>query len=213
VVALGAVMLDAVRISGRSPYHHLLRAGPAAEAQDVSETRGESDLAKSSRKSIPIPVQVEVLYRDQWLCTMCRRPVVFPLAMKLLEESTARALPGVVLAYWNPQWRRDAAPLLDELAACIDHVVAYSKSGEHTAVNFATACARCNQRKSARDRDAFLAEMQPWEVKGKHGEPTSWDGFAAVFISLARQLPRELTATERAWLKAFESRADVGQAR
>src|SRR5690606_7383899 len=32
VVALGAVMLDAVCISGRSPYHHLLRSGPFASA-------------------------------------------------------------------------------------------------------------------------------------------------------------------------------------
>jgi hypothetical protein len=138
---------------------------------------------------------------------------VFPLAFKLLTETTAQALPGVTLAYWNPQWRRDAAPLLDELAACIDHVVAYSKSGQHDVANFATACARCNQRKSARDRDAFLADMQPWQVKGKHGEPTAWDGLAALFVSLTRQISRELTATEKAWLKALEVRLSVEPAR
>jgi len=32
VVAFGAVMLDAGSVSGRSPYHHLLRAGPDASA-------------------------------------------------------------------------------------------------------------------------------------------------------------------------------------
>jgi hypothetical protein len=34
-------------------------------------------------------------------------------------------------ARWNPQWRRDASPLLDELAASVDHVRADSKGGAH----------------------------------------------------------------------------------
>jgi len=161
-------------------------------------------MAARVRTSIPIPTQVQVLFRDGWLCSLCRRPVVFPLALKQLDTFVGRELPEVARAYWNPQWRRDAAPLLDELAACIDHVEAFAKGGAHDVSNFATACARCNARKSARARDAYLAISKPWAVKGKHGEPTAWDGLASVFVALARHSGAGLTTTERSWLKALE---------
>lgn len=69
------------------------------------------------RASIPFDVQVQVNFRDGWLCHHCRRPTIFHLALKLLSEQVADQLPGATLAYWNAQWHRDASPLLDELAA------------------------------------------------------------------------------------------------
>jgi hypothetical protein len=65
-----------------------------------------------SRAPIPYSVQVEVFFRDKWLCSHCLRPTIFPLTLKLLSEVTAAETPDRPLAYWNPQWRRDAAPLL-----------------------------------------------------------------------------------------------------
>lgn len=113
-------------------------------------------------------------------------------------------MPDTPLAYWNPQWRRDTAPLLDELAASIDHVEALSRGGAHDASNFAAVCARCNARKSARSTRDYLDDSKPWKVVGKHGEPKHWDGLSSLFVALCSDAPNDLTATERGWLAALQ---------
>jgi len=168
---------------------------------------------RKSRPSVPRSVQVEVFFRDGWLCHLCRRPTVFPLALKLLEQSTRRDMPEVALAMYDERWSRDKAPLLDELGACVDHVEAYSRGGAHDASNFATACARCNARKSARSKEEYLESATPWAVRGKRGEPQHWDGLAAVFVALARQSKDDLTVAERDWLTALEEHYTVGGTR
>ena len=150
-----------------------------------------------------------MLFRDRWLCYLCRRPVIFNLALKRLTALVKHSYPDLSVAYWHANWRRDAAPLLDELAASIDHVKASTKAGAHDASNFAAICARCNARKSAKDLATFQRELRPWRVKSKYGEPVAWDGMAAVFVSLAQQNPTELTATERAWLAALATHLAV----
>ncbi|MGH3849142.1 MAG: HNH endonuclease [Pseudonocardiaceae bacterium] len=131
--------------------------------------------------------------------------------MKQLAAMTNEALPGLHVAYWQANWRRDAAPLLDELAASIDHVKAFARGGRHDESNFAAICARCNARKSAKLTAAFLAESRPWQVKGKHGEPEYWDGMSAVFVHLARQRLNRLSKTEREWLKVLEGHLSSNQ--
>jgi 5-methylcytosine-specific restriction endonuclease McrA len=158
------------------------------------------------RVPIPYSVQAEVFFRDEWLCSHCRRPTIFHLALRQLSEAIRPEFPDLILAYWNPQWRRDTAPLLDELAASVDHVHAYSKGGAHDLSNLATICARCNARKGTRSREEHLAVNKPWVVSSKHGEPTKWDGFASVFVFFARRSQRRLTATEQAWLPELETR-------
>ncbi|MGE3495035.1 MAG: HNH endonuclease signature motif containing protein [Gemmatimonadales bacterium] len=127
------------------------------------------------------------------------------MAMKLLQESVAASAAGPLPAYYDPQWRRDLAPLLDELACSIDHIEAFSAGGEDDPGNFAAICARCNARKSARPKDAFLEDARPWRVRSKHGEPERWDGMTSVFVSLASTTGRKLTPHESAWLKALQS--------
>lgn len=163
-------------------------------------------MTRKARPSVPVRVQCEVYFRDQWLCYICRRPLVFPLAMKLLGEVVKADGVSPAPAYFNLQWRRDLAPLLDELACSIDHVEAYSKAGAHSKENFAAICARCNARKSAKSRAAFLKERSPWKVKSKYGEPELWDGLTSVFVALARQSERPLTSAEKAWLKVLSER-------
>jgi hypothetical protein len=75
--------------------------------------------------------------------------------------------PGEAIAYWHPQWRRDASPPLDELGASVDHVRAFARGGSHDVSNFVTICARCNARKGVRSREEHLAADKPWVVKGK----------------------------------------------
>jgi hypothetical protein len=157
------------------------------------------------RRPIPLSVQVEVYFRDGWLCSHCKRPTIFHLAFKLLAEITAATFADRALAYWDPQWRRDAAPLLDELAASIDHIEPYANGGAHDIKNFATICARCNARKGRLSREEHQKRNPPWRVTGRFGEPTAWDGMASVFVMLARQSQRSLTATERKWLKALDT--------
>src|SRR2546430_6729385 len=38
----------------------------------------------TKRPPIPIPLQVQVHFRDAWLCHVCRKPVIFHLALKHL---------------------------------------------------------------------------------------------------------------------------------
>ena len=110
-----------------------------------------------ARPPIPYDVAVRVYFRDGWLCSHCRRPTVFHLALKLLAERVTQALPHAHLAYWDERWRRDQSPLLDQLAASIDHVDAFSKGGEHGEANFATICVKCNLRKGTRTREEHAA--------------------------------------------------------
>lgn len=160
---------------------------------------------RMTRPPIPYDVAVRVYFRDGWLCHHCRRPTVFHLALKLLGERVAAALPGVPLAYWDERWRRDRSPLLDQLAASIDHVEAFATGGAHDEHNFATICVKCNVRKGTRSRDEHAAIDTPRVVRGKYGEPTAWDGLASTFVMLARHSPRTLTATEKGWLRSLES--------
>lgn len=160
-------------------------------------------MAGRTRKPIPVSIQLQVFVRDHWLCHVCRRPIILPLAIKLLDELVGRAGLPNPRAYYHPNWRRDRAPLLDELGACVDHVEAFAKQGPDDLTNFAAICSRCNTRKATRTRNAFIAASKPWRVRGKHGEPRDWDGLAAVFVALAPTVGRSLTPTERTWLTAL----------
>ena len=159
----------------------------------------------SSRSPVPLSVQVAVYFRDRWLCHVCRRPVIFHLVMKYLAPIVQASFPEREIAYWNPQWRRDLAPLLDELASSIDHIVAYSQGGAHDESNFATICARCNARKSAKRHEDHIAESRPWRVKGKYGEPQHWDGMSLLFLSLVPDASQCLTEQDRRWHRALTS--------
>ena len=91
---------------------------------------------------------MEVFRRDNWLCRWCLRPVIFPPAMKLIEQLVRARGHAGPLAYYQTNWRRDAAPLLDELGASVDHVEAHALGGSSLIDNLATICAKCNARKS-----------------------------------------------------------------
>lgn len=169
-------------------------------------------MPRRARSSIPFDVQVKVYFRDGWLCSHCRRPTIFHLALKQLSEVIQADHPSLSLAYWNRQWRRDRAPLLDELAASVDHIEAFCKGGAHDITNFATICARCNARKGARSQQEHRAVHIPWVVKGKYGEPKNWDGLASVYVYFARRTSRKLTSSELGWLKALESHLGRGLA-
>ena len=156
------------------------------------------------RPPIPIDVQVRVLYRDGWLCSLCGRPTIFHLALKYLDEFVhANGYDGRT-AYFHDRWRRDAAPLLDELGSMIDHVEALSSGGKHAEDNFAVACAKCNGRKSNREKRAYLRANPRRLVKAKYGEPKDWDGLVAVFLVFARLSPDRLTPNERKWARELE---------
>ena len=162
-------------------------------------------MATRSRKPVPYPVQVQVFFSQRWLCYLCRKPLVFPLALRQLEELVAQDAPDRLVAYFNLNWRRDLAPLLDELGASVDHVEAFSAGGDHSQSNFAAICARCNARKSAKTRDDYETAAKLWRVKGKHGEPVHWDGLSSVFVALASKSSRPLTTAEKAWLRALKA--------
>jgi len=157
--------------------------------------------SRDSRPPIPIDVQVRILFRDGWLCRWCHRPTVFSPTFKLLERFVRKEGWQTPIAYFHPNWRRDAAPLLDHLGAVIDHVEAYSTGGLHGEANFVTSCNKCNARKNSRPAKEYELERPGLPVKGRFGEPRNWDGLVSLFLILAPQ--NNLTVTERSWERAF----------
>src|SRR5712692_4088903 len=105
---------------------------------------------QAGRQKPSYELQVRVFRRDGWLCHWCRRPVLFPPALKYPERFTEGTAPPEHLAYYHLNNRRDRAPLLDELAAVIDHIQPHATGGGDTKENLVTACNRCNMRKNDR---------------------------------------------------------------
>jgi hypothetical protein len=162
-------------------------------------------VTKPSRQPVDVATQVAVLYRSNWLCHWCGRPVIFAPALKYLGQFVeSRGFSGS-LAYYDVRYRRDASPLLDELGLAIDHVEAYSKGGEHGEANFVAACSRCNALKGDRSAAEFAADHPKRTVRSTHGEPKRWDGLASYFIVVGRANEGALTAQERKWLHALEA--------
>jgi len=161
------------------------------------------DDTERKRKSLPKALQLAVFRRDGWLCCWCKKPVIFPPAMKFLELELRGAGNTEPLAYYHRNWTRDGSPLLDELGATIDHVEAFSTGGACNEENLRTACTKCNYRKSAVPMAEWDQRHKHNPVKGKYGEPQFWDGLSSMFVILALRFSDKLTAGEREWLRAL----------
>jgi 5-methylcytosine-specific restriction endonuclease McrA len=155
------------------------------------------------RQRIPKAVEVQVFRRDGWLCRWCLRPVIFPPTLKLTEQLVRARGVQTPLAWFHTNWRRDAAPLLDELGASVDHVEAHALGGSSKIDNLATICAKCNARKGTFTGDEHLKRNPVKKVKGMHGEPMHWDGLSTLFVVLAEDYPGAITPTDRQWLAAL----------
>lgn len=107
------------------------------------------------RRPISKVLQIRVFRRDKWLCRWCGAPVIFPPAMRLLDEAVRRSRGDAAIAYFHPNWTRRDAPLLDYLGAVIDHVEAFGTGGVDGESNLATACNKCNARKNMSPVAAF----------------------------------------------------------
>jgi 5-methylcytosine-specific restriction endonuclease McrA len=160
------------------------------------------DPIRRARTALSYELQVRVFRRDLWICRWCHRPVVFAPALKFVDGLVRERGHKGPLAYHEPRWRRDRAPLLDHLGAVVDHVEAFARGGAHDESNFVTACNKCNARKNKRGVDAFQQAVPSRAVKGKYGEPQHWDGFSTLFVVLA-QGRIDLTPSERGWLVAL----------
>jgi 5-methylcytosine-specific restriction endonuclease McrA len=162
-----------------------------------------SKLNPRARPPIPKHVQVAVFRRDRWLCQCCGRPVIFPAAMKYLARLVRdAAVTDFAPAYYNVNWRRDLAPLLDELGASVDHIEAHSRGGSSLIDNLATICGKCNVRKSARALREHMQRHPRQKIRAKYGEPGLWDGLSSVFMALA-QRDEFATPGDKQWLSAL----------
>ena len=160
--------------------------------------------SKRSRRPIPKNIQVLVFRRDRWLCHLCKRPVIFAPAMKYLQRDLEKAQ-FADLAYWRFAYHRHGAPLLDELAAVIDHVEVFSSGGLDVGENLATACNSCNMKRNNCEVNKWKRERPAKRIKGKYGEPDAWDGFSSLFLHLAKKYAADLTASEKEWFRALKS--------
>ncbi len=159
---------------------------------------------RRSRKKLSKAAQVVIFRRDAWLCYLCKRPVIFSPAMKLLTLEVKMAGNSERLAYYHAHGTREGSPLLDELGAAIDHVEAFSTGGACSDENLRTSCWKCNGRKSSAATAKWEQREKRRPIKGKYGEPRDWDGLTSVFVMLAERRFPELTADERTWLKALK---------
>jgi HNH endonuclease len=123
--------------------------------------------------------------------------------MKYLERELRASGHGDCLSYYHAHWTRDGSPLLDLLGAVIDHIDAFSTGGADHVDNLATACNKCNGRKSAATLDHWGERPMDRPIKGKYGEPQKWDGLSSLFVMLAQRDPTVLTVGERDWLRAL----------
>lgn len=155
-----------------------------------------------SRPKIPLATQVQVLFRDGWLCRYCHGPVVFSYSLKYLQDFVTEKGFPTPLAYYHERYRRDASPLCDHLAAVIDHVEAHSRGGSSLEDNLVTACNKCNLKKSAKQASSLKEHRKP---KGKYGEPKRWDGMSSLFIVLAHERGVRMTPIEKAWLAEIQA--------
>jgi len=157
------------------------------------------------RTKIPIATQVHVLFRDGWICHWCHRPTIFAPALKYVERLVEDNHYQRKVAYYDLRYRRDRAPLLDHLAAVIDHIQPYSKGGSHNEENLVTACNKCNARKSDRPANDYAEENPEKHVKSRYGEPRFWDGLASLFVIIGQQKEKQLTLQEREWLREIRA--------
>jgi hypothetical protein len=134
---------------------------------------------------------------------------VFAPSMKYLQLELTRA--GYSdLSYWRNAYSREFAPLLDELAAAVDHVDPHAKGGPSNATNLKTACYKCNSRKGDSDYVKWVRQNPIRKNSGK--EPLTWDGLSGLFMLFAKRDPDKLTKTEKEWLKALVKPSALGKA-
>lgn len=150
---------------------------------------------------------VKIFRRDGWICHWCGAPVIFAPAMKYLERLARAAGITEPLAYYNPNWRRDLAPLLDHLGAENDHIKPHSQGGSAEADNFVTSCHKCNLRKSASHAEHFSKKSPRRKIKAKYGEPVHWDGLSTLFMILVERDPKTTNGSDLAWFSALKATA------
>ena len=131
--------------------------------------------------------------------------MIFAPTLRYLADLVKQEGFSAPLAYYNRNWRRRDAPLLDHAGAVIDHVEAHSGGGASVIANLATACNKCNGRKSDSSAEAFSKRRPRIPVKGKYGDPLDWDGLSTLFMVLIAKSPGAATSTERAWLRALKT--------
>jgi 5-methylcytosine-specific restriction endonuclease McrA len=170
----------------------------------MESSAGDAISVSRKRQSLPKPLQIAIFRRDKWLCYWCKRPVIFSPTFKLLQLDL-RAAGFSNVAYYHPHGTRRDAPLLDELGAAIDHVRPFSNGGACSEENFRTACWKCNTRKSDAPLEIWENRAKRTPIKGKYGEPQTWDGLTTLFVVLAERNPDLLTTTERDWLRALRA--------
>ncbi len=156
-----------------------------------------------SRPPLSKELQLSIFRRDRWICRWCNRPVIFGPVLRLLEREVRKGGRTEPLAYFHAHATRDGAPLLDELWGVIDHVEAFSTGGADSEDNLATACNKCNGRKSSASLVKWGGRVMRKPVKGKYGEPQYWDGLSGVFIVLAERDAFGLSASDKGWLKVL----------
>jgi hypothetical protein len=95
-------------------------------------------MATKPRRQLSHEAKVRIFVRDRWLCHWCRRAVIFGPALRhaelLVQEHQRAAM------YYDYNYRRDRAPLLDDLAAVIDHVQPLAEGGLDVPENCVRAC-------------------------------------------------------------------------
>ena len=152
-------------------------------------------------------VVAEVFTRDRWTCHWCTYPVVFAPALKYLQEDLRRRGGNVPLVYYHFDFARLYAPLLNDLAAVIDHLSTGSR-GADDVENLVTACNRCHTLKNNLDEPAWrdlTAELQKLRDLQSRGRemPAEWDGLSTIFLVALREDRSAASSSDLEWFEAL----------
>jgi hypothetical protein len=143
-------------------------------------------------RSLPIPLQCWVFFRDQFVCRYCEKRCVLPPVLRLLSHFLGddfRYHPHGRMTECHVAFWRD-------IASC-DHMVPVARGGNSTAQNLVTACYMCNSIKQN-----WLLEELRWNIKPI--TTIAWDGLSGSLQCLLQVSAIPVTPYYRNWLRAVE---------
>jgi len=136
-------------------------------------------------------LQLEVFQRDHFICQYCGRKTIFIGTLRVLSFLLKDDFPYD--SHW--QWNK-THPAYYELTASCDHKTPLARGGTNDKSNLATACYRCNARKSNWTAKEF--------GQRRKSKPNSkWDGLTELFVQLVEQNKIENTDL-RGWYRVIK---------
>jgi len=145
----------------------------------------------SKEKALSRAVKAGVYERDGWRCRYCTRKLIVPGILSLLTY-VCPGFKGLLPGHHMPYDRTE--PAVERVYPNVDHILPLSGGGSCLDDNLATACTKCNAKKSS-----WLG-WQPGP-----SSPDEWDGLKSAYRALADRHDDDVWKTRRYHLDWFRA--------